>query len=154
MAWCNIWRNTRRSVLTVLAIAFACLLLVFMLSFQFGGYETLINSSVTIHTGHLQVQAKGYQENPDIRKVIAQPEKIITPLRNMQAVQAVSPRCQAFALASSQNRTLGTVVVGIDPGLEAKVSSLKNLIREGAYLSEQSPDDQLSGALVGRLLAQ
>ena len=154
MAWRNIWRNSRRSVLTVLAIAFACLLLVFMLSFQFGGYETLINSSVTIHTGHLQVQAKGYQENPDIRKVIARPEQIITSLRNIQAVQAVSPRCQTFALASSQDRTLGTMVVGIDPGLEAEVSSLKDLIREGTYLREPNPDDQLAGALVGRLLAQ
>ena len=60
MAWRNIWRNPRRSGLTIAAIAFACVLLVFMLSFQFGSYETMITNSVTIHTGHLQVQAAGY----------------------------------------------------------------------------------------------
>ncbi len=58
MAWRNIWRNPRRSVLTIAAIAFATLLLVFMLSWQFGSYDTMINSAVKIHTGHLQVQAE------------------------------------------------------------------------------------------------
>ena len=58
MAWRNIWRNTRRTILTIGAIAFASLLLVFMLSFQFGSYETTINTSVKIQTGHLQIQAR------------------------------------------------------------------------------------------------
>ena len=61
MAWRNIWRNPRRTLLTIAAIAFACVLLVFMLSFQFGSYETMINASVKVHTGHLQVQAQGYR---------------------------------------------------------------------------------------------
>ena len=71
MAWRNIWRNTRRTILTICAIAFASLLLVFMLSFQFGSYETMINTSVKIHTGHLQIQAKDYQKKKDIRLVVA-----------------------------------------------------------------------------------
>ena len=58
MAWRNIWRNPRRTILTVCAITFASVLLVFMLSFQFGSYETMINTSVKISTGHLQVQPK------------------------------------------------------------------------------------------------
>ena len=154
MAWRNIWRNPRRSVLTILAIAFACLLLVFMLSFQFGSYETLINSSVTIHTGHLQVQDKGYQDDPDIRKVIAQPERIAAILHTMQTVQALSLRCQTFALVSSPNRTMGAMVVGIDPRLEAEVSTLEELVRQGTYLSTSAPGQNLAGALVGRLLAR
>jgi ABC-type antimicrobial peptide transport system permease subunit len=62
MAWRNIWRNPRRTLLTVSAITFASVLLVFMLSFQFGSYETMINTSVKISTGHLQVQAEKYQD--------------------------------------------------------------------------------------------
>ena len=59
LAWRNIWRNPRRSVLTILAIIFASGLLVFMLSFQFGAYEDMIDSSVRLSTGHLQINRKG-----------------------------------------------------------------------------------------------
>ena len=76
MAWRNIWRNPRRTILTISAIAFASLLLVFMLSFQFGSYETMINSSVKIHTGHLQIQSMGYQDKKSIRLVVPDPDAI------------------------------------------------------------------------------
>ena len=76
MAWRNIWRNPRRSVLTILAIAFACTLLVFMLSWQFGSYDTMINSTVKIHTGHLQVQGNGYQDKKSMRLVVPDPTGI------------------------------------------------------------------------------
>ena len=74
MAWRNIWRNPRRSVLTIAAIGFAGLLLVFMFSFQFGSYEAMVNSSVKIRTGHLQILAEGYHDNQDMRLVISNPE--------------------------------------------------------------------------------
>jgi ABC-type lipoprotein release transport system permease subunit len=153
MAWRNIWRNPRRTVLTVAAVAFACLLLVFMLSFQFGSYETLINSSVSIHTGHIQIQAAGYQDHPDIRKLIPHPSRIFPLLGGMEKVQAWSPRAQTYALISSRKRTMGTMVIGIDPDLEAKVSSLEDLVRDGAYLDSTAKGNDLAGLLAGRLLA-
>ena len=76
LAWRNIWRNPRRSIQTMSAVAFPTLLLVFMLSWQFGSYTTMINASVKIQTGHLQIQAEGYPEKRDIRKVVSDPEDI------------------------------------------------------------------------------
>ena len=52
MAWRNVWRNPRRTILTIFAIAFACLLLVFMLSLQAGMYEVMIDAAVKTRTGH------------------------------------------------------------------------------------------------------
>ena len=75
MAWRNLWRNPRRSVLTMTAIAFASILLIFMLSWQFGSYDTMINASVKIHTGHLQVQAAGYNDDRDMRRVVPHPDE-------------------------------------------------------------------------------
>lgn len=156
MAWRNIWRNPRRTLLTVAAIAFACVLLVFMLSFQLGSYDTMINASVKIHTGHLQIQAEGYDDSHDMRDVIPDPAAVGRILDGIPAVKAYTYRATAFALAASQNRACGVVVEGIDPVREAGVSTLADIIRQGRYLgADDSPaDDAPAGALVGQLLAR
>ena len=150
MAWRNIWRNPRRTMLTICAIAFASLLLVFMLSFQFGSYETMINTSVKIQTGHLQVQAEAYQEKKNIRLVVPDPAEIAQLIDSIPTVEAYTFRGQAFSLISSNERTYGVAVTGIDPIGEAQVSRLKSLIREGAFLSKED----IHQALVGKLLAR
>ena len=150
MAWRNIWRNPRRSVLTILAIAFAATLLVFMLSWQFGSYDTMINSVVKIQSGHLQVQAEGYKNDRSIRLVVSDPAAIGAVLDKTPAVAAYTFRTNAFSLVSSKQRTYGALVIGIDPMREPTVSSLKTLIRKGKFLSETDTDQ----ALVGTLLAK
>ena len=150
MAWRNLWRNPRRTILTIGAIAFASLLLVFMLSFQFGSYETMINTSVKINTGHLQIQGAEYQDKKSIRLVVPEPEKMVALIDKIPQVAAHTLRAQTFSLISSDQRTYGVVVTGIDPAREAGVSRLKSLIRQGEFLSDDNSDQ----ALVGRLLAR
>jgi len=150
MAWRNIWRNPRRTILTVCAITFASVLLVFMLSFQFGSYETMINTSVKISTGHVQIQAENYQEKKNIRFVISDPQKIADMVTKIPEVDAYTFRGQAFSLISSKDRTYGVVVTGINPQREASVSSLKKLVRHGNFLSA----NDVNQAIVGRLLAK
>jgi putative ABC transport system permease protein len=150
MAWRNIWRHPRRAILTMAAIAFATLLLIFMLSWQFGSYDIMINSAVKVHTGHLQVQAKGYNEKQDIRLVVPDPVAVSGILEATPGVAAHTVRATAFSLVSSQERTSGVAVRGIEPAREAQVTTLKQLIREGSYLAEGDADH----ALVGGLLAQ
>lgn len=154
MAWRNIWRNPRRTMLTIAAIAFACILLVFMLSFQFGSYETMVNASVRIHTGHLQIQARGYQDNHEIRRVIPDPQPLLAALDTIPAVQAYAPRARAFALVSSQDRAYGVMVEGIAPAAEARVSTLRSIIRQGTYLETTPAANGIPGALIGHLLAR
>jgi len=150
MAWRNIWRNPRRTILTVCAITFASVLLVFMLSFQFGSYATMINTSVKINTGHLQIQADKYLKKKNIRYTIPDPDKITAILNHIPEVASYTLRAQAFSLISSENRTYGAVVTGIDPQREPTVSRIKKLIREGNFLTEHDANQ----ALVGRLLAK
>ena len=150
MAWRNIWRNPRRTILTVCAITFASVLLVFMLSFQFGSYETMINTSVKISTGHLQIQAENYQEKKNIRFVISDPQSVADMVAKIPEVEAYTFRGQAFSLISSEDRTYGVVVTGINPQREANVSRLKKLVRDGTFLSA----NDVNQAVVGRLLAK
>jgi putative ABC transport system permease protein len=150
MAWRNIWRNTRRTILTIGAIGFASLLLVFMLSFQFGSYETMINTSVKIQTGHLQIQAREYQEKKNIRLVVPHPADISEILKTIPAITAYTYRGRAFSLISSQERTYGIAVTGIDPEREADVSRLKSLIREGDFLTAADTEQALIRGLLAK----
>jgi putative ABC transport system permease protein len=150
MAWRNVWRNPRRTILTVSAITFAGVLLVFMLSFQFGSYETMINTAVKISTGHLQIQAEKYVEKKSIRYAIPHPDQITAILNHIPGVAAYTFRAQAFALISSDDRTYGAVVTGVDPQREAKVSRMKRLVRGGNFLSA----GDVNQAVVGSLLAK
>ena len=150
MAWRNIWRNTRRTILTISAIVFASTLLIFMLSFQLGSYGTMINASVRIHTGHLQVQAKGYQDKKDMRLVVPDPSAVGELMDGIPEVVAYTFRANAFSLASSKERTYGSLVIGVEPVRESQVSTLKKLIRQGSYLAEHDTNQ----ALVGQLLAK
>ncbi|THB64578.1 MAG: ABC transporter permease [Desulfovibrio sp.] len=150
MAWRNVWRNPRRSLLTMAAIAFAVLLVIFMVSFQFGSYESMIANAVEIGTGHMQIQAEGYYDKPTIRKVIPDPATAMEILDSAPGVVAYASRGSSFALLSSEDRTYGGMVRGIDPEAEARVTSLPDLVREGEYLA---PDDY-DQALIGELLAK
>jgi len=152
MAWRNIWRNPRRSILTMTAIAFASLLLIFMLSFQFGSYDTMINSAVKIHTGHLQVQAEGYQDKRSMRLVVPDPGAIGSILEKTPGIDAYTYRANAFSLVSSRDRTYGIIVIGVDPAREANVSTLKKVIRQGSYLASEDTNQALLGELLAKNL--
>lgn len=150
MAWRNVWRNPRRTVLTILAIAFACILLVFMLSLQIGMYEVMIDAAVKLKTGHLQVLAQGYNADHKIRKTIARPGAVAQLLDTTPHVTGYTFRANGFALLSSEQRTYGGLITGVDPVRELKISSVAQTIRKGRFLL---PSDTNS-AIVGTLLAK
>lgn len=152
MAWRNIWRNPRRTVLTISAIAFACLLLVFMLSWQFGSYSTMINASLQIQTGHLQVMAEKYNKKLDMRRVTPDPSAVAKILGNIGGIETFTYRAEGFSLASSEDRTYGVLATGIDPEKEARVSTIETIIRKGEYLSPGDTNQALVGALLARNL--
>ena len=134
------------------AIAFATLLLIFMLSWQFGSYDTMINAAVRRHTGHLQVQAAGYHEQQDMRLVIPDPVAVSRILDKTPGVDAHAARATAFSLVSSRERTYGVAVRGIEPAREAQVTTLKQLIHQGSYLAEGDYDQALIGGLLAKNL--
>ena len=152
LAWRNIWRHTRRSVLTMMAIGFAALLLVFMLSFQFGSYESMIDASVRLSTGHLQVQATGYNNKPEMRKVVPDPVAAMEILSRTPGIEAFTPRCQTFVLASSKDRTRGVMLMGVDPETEQNVLTTSSLIRQGDYLTGNTPNTVIIGSLLAQRL--
>jgi len=152
LAWRNLWRNARRTWLTVSAIAFVTVLMVFLITLQLGSYDLMIDSSLRIFTGQMQVQREGYLEKPQIRKVIPDAQALAQRLRALPALATigVAVRAQGFALASSGTRSFGVQVVGAEPGFEPKVSTIPNLVKSGRWLHGLRAQE----AVLGSALAQ
>jgi ABC-type lipoprotein release transport system permease subunit len=152
LSWRNIWRNPRRSVLTILAIVFAAALLVFMLSFQFGAYEDMIESSVRLSTGHIQVQAVDYLDRPEMRKVVDNVDDVVKKVREIDNVEAAVVRSETFALAGGVERSRGVMVTGVNPEAELLISSLPGQIRKGRYLHTGAAGEAVIGTLAAEHL--
>lgn len=149
MAWRNVWRNPRRSLLTMSAICFACVLLIFMLSLQFGSYETMINATLGIRTGHLQIQAVGYHGKQRMRDTVDRPGVINGMLEGINGIRATTMRTNGFALVSSNNRSVGILISGVDPQNEPRITTMADLIHSGDWFSDIAAYE----TVIGKLLA-
>ena len=149
LAWRNIWRHPRRTILTIAAMVFADTLLVFMLGLQFGQYRMMIDNSLRIFTGQMQVQASGYHDEPHMYRSIPAADTLAQLIRNQAQIDAVSPRAYSFALVSSDTRTIGAQISGVDPQYEPRVSTIPGLIKQGRYLGGSSNE-----IVVGSILAR
>jgi len=134
LAWRNIWRQPIRTALSLTGMAFAAMLMVFMLSFQLGSYDTMKSSMLAISQGFGQFQPRGYKDDPEVSKVIANADKLMADLQTIHAVTASAPRTSGFVLLANGERSFAAAVMGTDPAHEAKVSRLASMVTQGRAL--------------------
>ena len=150
LAWRNIWRNKRRTILTMCAIGFGAALIVFSVGLQLGQYDLMISGSTRIYEGLVQVQKEGYLDEARMRSSIPQARALGKEIRETTGIQEVAVRANGFALVSSEERTYGVAVVGVESEFEKSVSIIPGLIKEGGYLS----NDKAQEIVIGRALAK
>lgn len=158
LAWRNLWRHSRRTWLTVGAMIFCNALLVFLVSTQQGSYQSMIENSLELFTGQLQVQQKDYLDEPKARNSIPGATKLAQRLRDSlganteYAPLTVATRASAFALASSEMRSFGLLISGVEPDREKGVSTLPGQIKEGRYLEDINAAEIVIGKVLARNL--
>ena len=138
LAWRNVWRNSRRSLLTVLAVCFATLLSVVMRGMQIGTYESLVTNMVRTFTGYAQIQRPGYQKNPSLQLAFPFDDSLRSLLSQQAGVVGVTPRIQADGLVSCREQSLGSMIIGILPETEQFVSNLHTRVKDGTFLASDS----------------
>jgi ABC-type lipoprotein release transport system permease subunit len=152
LAWRNLWRQPRRTWLTTGAMVFSNIILVFMISLQFGMYRMMIDNTLQAFTGHMQVQAVGYKDDHKMRQTVPRVAELAAGLRGEIGLETVAARAAAFALASSEERTYGIQVFGVQPDFEPKVSSLPGLVRDGRFLADPDAQEIVIGSVLARNL--
>lgn len=144
----NIWRNKRRTLITISSIAFAVLFAVAMQSFQKGTWDNMLQSVVESQTGYIQIVQKDYWESPTINKAFA-PDRIIDTLLQLGKVDQAVGRLQSFALAAEGERTRAVMVTGLEPEAEQTIMKLQEKMDAGKYWSLESP----TGAIIDQATA-
>ncbi|UCB56132.1 MAG: ABC transporter permease [Thiotrichales bacterium] len=152
MAWRNLWRHKRRTWLTVGAMIFSNLILVFSISLQLGSYQMMIDNSLKSYTGHMQIQREGYNEEPKMRSSIDAIISLAGRVRDQLGNESVAARGVAFAMTSSEERSYGLQIIGVEPEYEPKVSTLPGLITRGGYFTGLNTEEIIIGAVLARNL--
>lgn len=152
LAWRNLWRHPKRTWLTTGAMVFSNVLLVFMIGLQFGMYGLMIDNTLQTFTGHMQIQAPGYIDDQKMRQVVPDVIPLAQSLRRQLQSDTIAARATAFALASSEDRSYGIAVFGVEPEFEGRVSTIPALVDRGRFLADASAMEIVIGAALARNL--
>jgi len=150
LAWRNVWRNPRRTGLTVAATVFAVLLVIVFVSMGAGIHEQMIEDAVGLSSGHVSVSGEGYLENRTLEQFVRFDPELARTLEKTPGVVGFAPRLVGFGLLSSGPNTQGVAVLGVDPELEATVTTLPGRVREGRFVARAGAYE----IVVGRRLAE
>ncbi len=134
LAWRNLWRNKRRTLITVASVFFGVLLSTFMTSMQEGTYSKMIDNVVSFYSGYIQIHHPGYWENKTIDYTFAPDDTLEQALKSNPAIKSFIPRLESFTLMSYKDNTKGAALIGIDPEKENQMSRLSTWIEKGSYL--------------------
>jgi ABC-type lipoprotein release transport system permease subunit len=147
MAWRNLWRNKRRTIITIASVFFGVLLSTLMSSMQEGSYSSMIDNIVHIYSGYIQVHHEDYWENKTINNSFIPADSLLSGINRVDAITDMAPRLESFGLASSEEITKGSIVIGIDPEAEDAITGLKKWLKQGEYLRPGDPGVLLSSEL-------
>lgn len=151
LAWKNLWRNRSRTLITVAAIFFAVILSTIAESLKKGVFENLVKNVVSFYTGYIQVHKTGYQDEQILDNGFMQDSNVEKLIYSNTNISVVTPRLEAFALASSEELAKGCMITGISPGKEHNITGLKNRLISGDYLHDEDSAVLLAEGLAGQL---
>jgi len=143
----NVRRNARRSLFTVVAIAFGLLCLIVFQALKAGLHREMIISTVQLDAGSLQIHAAGYEMNLAALKKIPGPEKVSKALGAINE-KRFSLRIKSSALLLADKKSSSVVLSGVDPDEERAVTFLSGKVVKGRYVNDEG------GILIGRALAE
>ena len=136
IAWRNVWRNKRRSLITAAGIFIAIFLAILMRSLQLGMYDNMIKNVVGSFTGYVQLHAKGYWNDKNIDNSYKLNQSTVDEIKNINGVSNVIKRIQTGVLSSNNNLSKFLYVTGIEQEKEEKLTDWNKRLVDGRLLDK------------------
>ena len=133
IAWRNIYRNKKRTLITVTSIFAALFLIILMRALQFGFYDNIIKTVVESYAGYVEVHADGYWDNQSLDNSMEVDQKLINDINSVEGVENIVQRLQTFSLISMGEKTKGGVINGVDISDEQKITDWNKKMVSGSF---------------------
>ena len=150
LAWRNLWRNHRRTMIMVAAISIGAWAMIFMTSLMRGMVNDMLRDGVRALPGHVQVHNPAYRDDPSVTNLVAMSAEEIDAAFASAGIDRYSARVRVPAIISSERESRGITFLGVDPQQEEAIEAIGTDLVEGRSLS--GPDDK--GVIIGRKLAE
>jgi ABC-type lipoprotein release transport system permease subunit len=151
LAWRNVWRNYRRTLVIIIAVVIGVWSMVFLSAFSRGMINNMLENGKSVMVGDVQIHKKGYREDPSIEKSIKEPLPIELLLKKNLPVNAIwTKRIKLSAFVSNARHSTGLTLVGIDPEQEKHISFIGKSLVQGDYLTK----DDSRGIIMGKALLE
>jgi ABC-type lipoprotein release transport system permease subunit len=148
LAWRNLWRNKRRTLITIASVFFAVMMAILMRGYHGGAWASLLENVLHSYSGYLQVHSKGYWNEKTLDYSMDWNDTLKNEIISTNGVKTVIPRVESFALAASGDKTKGVIVLGVDPALEDSFTKLTSRLKSGSIFNDND-----SAAILSQRLA-
>ena len=149
LAWRNLWRNYRRTIIMLMAISIGTWAMIFLIAMSRGMVGDMIRDGINALPGYVQVHHPDYRDDPSVENLITMSSGEIEYAFEKAGIQRFSARVRVPAMVSSERVSRGVTLVGIDPVKESLINAVGSNIAEGRNL--ESVDD--AGVVIGHSLA-
>ena len=145
VAWRNIWRNARRSLITAFAMAISVSLCMALIVINDGFYSVFFDVMVTQQLGHVQVQNPEYVKTKSMYESIDNSAKVMDVVRKDANTKTATGRLYGNGLVSAGEKSSGAQIVGVNPADEKQVTALSEQMDVGVYLSDAPQKEVIVG---------
>ena len=155
IAWRNIWRQRRRSAITIGAIAFGVAMCMGFICVDDGMFADIYRMMVRERIGHVQVHAPGWPAQRALHETLEIDDALLDRMQSEPATAAVTARLFGFALVGVGEKSSGVQLTGIPPRRENAVTGVADKVADGRWLSDGPAREIVLGSgLAERLSAQ
>ncbi len=145
LAWRNLWRNPRRTSITLIVVSVGLWSILFFNSFMLAWTQSSKDTALNLLTGSGQIHAVGYMDDPSIDALMHPPGEALTGALNGPEVEDWTTRIVVPGVVQSEYKTLPVNIMGVDPAAEARISSIPGKLVEGRYLNGVEDDSVILG---------
>lgn len=152
LAWRNIFRNKRRTLIAATAIGIGLAALIFIDALMIGMTENMVRTATASFLGDAQIHREGFRDAQEVSLTIQALDAVTEGLAQEGIVEHFTQRTLAPGMITSPASVSAIILVGVHPPTEKFLSKIDDALTEGAYFEADNSRDIVIGAKLAEIL--